>query len=83
MDKEDAKTLADLLRTNYLPEVYIPDEDILRLRDLARHKATLTRLRVKVQVKIKGYLLREAVNMKRIYGRKSIVRTLEKRPECK
>ena len=45
MDKEDAKALANLLRTNYLPEVYIPDDDILRLRDLARHKANLTRLR--------------------------------------
>jgi len=45
-DKEDAKALANLLRTNYLPEVYIPDDDVLRLRDLARHKANLTRLRV-------------------------------------
>ena len=45
MDKEDAKALANLLRTNYLPEVYIQDDDILRLRDLARHKANLTRLR--------------------------------------
>lgn len=52
-DKVDARTLADLLRTNYLPEVYIPDEDTLELRDLARHKSNLTRLRVKVQVKIK------------------------------
>ena len=49
MDKIDAKTLADLLRTNYLPEVWIPDEKVLRLRDLARHKANLTRLKVKIQ----------------------------------
>ncbi len=63
MDKVDAKTLADLLRTNYLPEVYIPDDDILQLRDLTRHKANLTRLRVKVQEKIKGYLLRGDINM--------------------
>jgi len=34
-----AKTLAALLRTNYLPKVYIIDDDILRFRDLARHKA--------------------------------------------
>jgi transposase len=52
LDKADAKALTILLRTNYLPEVYIPDDDILRLRDLARHKANLTRLRVKVQVKM-------------------------------
>ena len=61
MDKVDAKTLADLLRTNYLPEVYIPDEEVLKLRDLARHKVSLMRLRVSVQVKIKAYLLRDGV----------------------
>lgn len=73
LDKVDAKTLADLLRTNYLPEVYIPDDDILRLRDLARHKANLTRLRVKVQVKIKGYLLREGVKYgKNIWTEKAL-----------
>ena len=64
-DKVDAKTLADLLRTKYLPEVYIPDEDVLKLRDLARHKSSLTRLRVEVQVKIKSYLLRDGVKYKK------------------
>lgn len=58
-DKVDAKILADLLRTRYLPEVYIPDEDILQLRDIARHRCNLVRLRTQVQCKIKGYLLRE------------------------
>ena len=72
-DKVDAKTLADMLRTNYLPEVYIPDDDILQLRDLTRHKANLTRLRVKVQVKIKGYLLRGGVKYgKNIWTEKAL-----------
>jgi transposase len=31
-DKVDARILADLLRTNYLPEVWIPDEQVLKLR---------------------------------------------------
>jgi len=56
-DKVDAKILADLLRTGYLPEVYIPTEDILNLRDLCRHKASLTRERVQFQNKIKSRLL--------------------------
>jgi transposase len=73
MDKIDAKTLADLLRTNYLPEVWIPDEIVLRLRDLARHKANLTRLRVQIQGKIKGYLLRKDVKYgKRLWNEKTL-----------
>jgi len=40
-DKVDSKTLADLLRTGYLPEVYIPSEDVMNLRDIARHRARL------------------------------------------
>lgn len=56
-DKIDAKILADLLRTGYLPEVYVPTETMLELRDLCRHKSVLTRLRVNVQNKIKCRLL--------------------------
>lgn len=56
-DKVDAKILADLLRTRYLPEVYIPSEEMLSLRDLCRHKTNLTRMRVEVQMKIKSRLL--------------------------
>lgn len=56
-DKVDAKILADLLRTGYLPEVYIPSDEMLALRDLCRGRATLTRMRVEVQMKIKSRLL--------------------------
>lgn len=56
-DKVDAKILANLLRTGFLPEVYIPSDEILQLRDLCRHKATLTRMRVETQMKIKSRLL--------------------------
>ena len=34
-DKVDARILADLLRTDMVPECYIPDERIRNLRDLA------------------------------------------------
>lgn len=78
-DKVDAKTLADLLRTGYLPEVYIPSDDILTLRDLTRHKAILTRLRVKVQVTIKSYLLRDGVKFrKNIWKEKTLSELAEK-----
>lgn len=72
-DKVDAKILADLLRTKYLPEVFIPDEHTLKLRDLARHKCNITRLKVRVQNKIKGYLLREGISYKkRIWNEKCL-----------
>lgn len=37
-DKVDARILADLLRTDMIPECYIPDEKIRDLRDLARNR---------------------------------------------
>jgi transposase len=72
MDKIDAQTLADLLRTHYLPEVWIPDEQTLQYRDITRHKANLTRLRIQVQGKIRGYLLRKGAK----YGKLSTEKTL-------
>jgi len=71
-DKVDARILADLLRTHYLPEVWIPDEQTLHFRDLTRHKATLTRLKTQVQGKIRGYLLRKGAK----YGKLSKEETL-------
>ena len=56
-DRVDAKILANLLRTGFLPEVYIPADEILALRDICRGKASLTRMRVQVQLKIKSRLL--------------------------
>lgn len=77
-DKVDARILADLLRTNYLPEVWIPDERVLRLRDLARHKSNLTRLRVQIQGKIKGYLLRQGEKYsKHIWNEKALSKLAE------
>lgn len=72
-DKIDAKTLANLLRTGYLPEVYIPNDEMLRLRDIARHKSSLTNLRVEVQNKIKSIMLREGMKYtKKLWTKKRI-----------
>lgn len=73
-DKVDSKILADLLRINYLPEVYIPSEEILSLRDLTRHKCNLTRLNVRVKNKIKMGLLREGIHYDRkIWNKEGIL----------
>jgi len=60
-DKVDAKTLANLLRTGFLPEVYIPNDEMLRLRDLARHKSQLTRMRSDIQRKIRSILMLKGI----------------------
>lgn len=84
MDKIDAKTLADLLRTNYLPLVWIPDEKTLEYRDITRHKSNLTRLKVQIQGKIKGYLLRNGMKYsKQLWNEKSLSKLSEKDPNIK
>ena len=83
-DKVDAKILADLLRTNYLPEVWIPDEKTIRLRDLTRNKSNLTRLRVSVQQKIKAYLLLEGKKYaKQLWNEKSLSKLAEENQDIR
>ena len=62
-----------MLRTNYLPEViYSRWRNALGLEILQGHKSNLTRLRVEIQVKIKGYLLRKGVKYGRIWNEKAL-----------
>ena len=60
-DKVDAKTLANLLRTGFLPEVYIPSEEMLIYRDIARHKEEITHWKTQSRAEIKSYLLRDGI----------------------
>jgi transposase len=58
-DKIDSKRLADLLRVGYLPITYIPSEEIIKLRDISRHRAQLVRMRAMTKVRIRSYLSRD------------------------
>lgn len=40
-DERDALILAQMLRMNYLPECYVPDEDMEGVRTLIRHRVSL------------------------------------------
>lgn len=60
-DRADARTIAKLTGTEFFPEVYLPNEKMQFYRDLARHKESLTHIRVQVQNMIKHTLLREGV----------------------
>jgi transposase len=80
-DKVDARILADLLRTKYLPEVWIPDEQTLTFRDLTRHKTNLTRLRTQVLGKIRGYLLRKGATYTKLSNEETLQSFAEEDPD--
>ena len=57
-DAVDAKTLAHLLRCALLPEACIAQ---LELRDLLRHRATLTRMPTAVKNRVRALLARQGI----------------------
>ena len=57
-DLGDAQLLADLVRVNYLPQVWLAPKAIRQLRRLVRHRANLVRQRKDLKLRIRG-LLRE------------------------
>ena len=61
-DKIDAKILADLLRTNYLPEVWMPDEKTQLLRRRLAHRASLVKMRTQTKNRIHSILRRNLIN---------------------
>lgn len=55
-DKISADMLVRLLRTDLIPESYIPDKETRELKDLLRHRIYLVRLRTRVKNKIHSFL---------------------------
>lgn len=55
-DLGDAQLLADLVRVNYLPRVWLAPKAIRELRRLVRHRANLVRQRKDVKLRIRGVL---------------------------
>lgn len=60
-DKNDAKILADLLRTNLLPESYASPRDIRDERQITRHRASLVYMGAQIKHKINSILLRHGI----------------------
>ncbi|HLF50183.1 MAG TPA: transposase [Methylomirabilota bacterium] len=55
-DPIDARKLADLLRTNLLPAIWVPDAAVRAHRKLLRGRAYLVRLRTSLKNRIHGHL---------------------------
>lgn len=60
-DRYDAKVLADLLRTNMLPQSYAAPRDVREERQITRHRASLVRIRTEVKNKVHAILLRHGI----------------------
>ena len=57
----DAKTLAHLLRAGFLPEAYVAPRELRDLRELLRHRATLTRMRSAVKNRMRAILAKHGI----------------------
>jgi transposase len=60
-DAVDARTLAQLLRADLLPEAYIAPPELRALRELLRHHISLTRLRTALKNRVHALLARQGV----------------------
>jgi transposase len=58
-DPIDARKLAELLRVNLLPTIWVPDADVVARRKLLRGRAYLVRMRTRMKNRIHGYLTAE------------------------
>jgi transposase len=70
-DPIDARKLADLLRTNLLPAIWVPDPESRARRQLLRGRALLVRFRTRLKNRIHAYLAEqnERVGVSDLYGR--------------
>src|SRR5207247_6026460 len=60
-DAVDARTLAQLLRTDLLPEAYIAPRELRDLRDLLRHRVALTRIRSALKQRVGAILAKNGI----------------------
>lgn len=71
-DKIDSQILAHLLRTNLIPEAWVPPKPIREQRDLVRFRSQLIRSRTQSKNRIKAILLKKGLRFGRdcFVGRK-------------
>jgi transposase len=83
-DPIDARKLADLLRTNLLPAIWVPDPEVRARRKRLRGRAYLVRLRTSVKNRIHGHLTAEncGTAVTDLYGRagRAWLRTVDLSP---
>jgi transposase len=61
-DKVDARILAHLLRTDLIPECYVPPKEMREIRSLVRHRLSIVKLRTMVKNKAHALIDRNGLN---------------------
>ena len=77
-DENDAVMLANLLRLNHIPPVYVPSHEAIRNRQLVRHRHALGAKRTYFKNKIHGILLQEGIRIGGYPFTKAYVASLRK-----
>lgn len=65
-DKIDAKVLANLLRTNFLPESYLAPGKVRELREVHRHRAALVKVKTSIKNRVHSILSKHGIFFTRI-----------------
>jgi len=60
-DKVDARILAHLLRTDLIPECYVPSKEMREIRSLVRHRLSIVKLRTMVKNKVHALIDRNGL----------------------
>ena len=70
-DAVDARTLAELLRGQLLPEAYVAPRELRQLRQLLRQRVCLTQLRTSLKNRVHALLAREGIQRRHsdLFGR--------------
>jgi transposase len=63
-DSVDARTLAQLLRADLLPEAYVAPRELRDLRDLLRHRIALTQMRTALKNRVHAQLARAGIQQR-------------------
>jgi transposase len=73
-DKLDSRILADLLRTNYLPTCYVPDQETRQRRELLRHRAYLIQTRTALKNRIHAMLAKLGIehSYENLFGKRGM-----------
>jgi transposase len=61
-DAVDARTLAQLLRADLLPEAYVAPRELRDLRDLLRHRVALTQMRSALKNRVHAQIARHGIH---------------------
>lgn len=85
-DAIDARTIADLLRCNLLPDCYVMPPEMRDLRRLLRYRSLVVQQSVRMQNKMAGLLMESgtAFQKEKLHGKKyfaELIATLEEVPE--